>query len=540
MKRLENWNKYGLAVFLVLLNAAFFAFIAWFMPIRYEQNDDIMMCMIANGLYTGTPDAHLVYINALSGQLLVWLYTCTHAIEWYTVIFAGLHILSMSVIDYTVLRSNHSGYLKALWLAFLYVMWIRIIISFQFTTTAGLVCLAGILLLMRQGWRNLLLGSGLVLVASLIRFHSAALVSLLMAPVVVYHWGRDWRRYVPMIVLFMLVIGGRVGNRMYYQSDEWKYYREYNTIRANMTDNPNARTRRVFNNLPDGVTEADYRLFLNFFPDPNIMDLEALKQINTHVNAMPLSQKLMNIERLSKYGLVLLTMLILMIMVDLSQPEKKMHLFIAGYAMFVIGLLILVSLDQFVKNRVFLCFVVPIVMAFFTLLPEKVSMKRVTGMAALIMVLIGVYIYQAGTARDNDYYHRTVVWNAFQDPLIKTLPAESRLATIGTTFSLEFINPFHIKDFNTRKFTLGWFTHIPFNKEVGESYMDLTRDDMYIFVPFNYDDVDSMINRVRQQIAFHYGVPTYVALYRRNGGYAIVQLRTTENWAEMEGIWENQ
>ena len=70
--------------------------------------------------------------------------------------------------------------------------------------------------------------------------------------------------------------------------------------------------------------------------------------------------------------------------------------------------------------------------------------------------------------------------------------------------------------------------------------MDLTRDDMYIFVPFNYDDVDSMINRVRQQIAFHYGVPTYVALYRRNGGYAIVQLRTTENWAEMEGIWENQ
>ena len=244
MKRLENWNKYGLAVFLVLLNAAFFAFIAWFMPIRYEQNDDIMMCMIANGLYTGTPDAHLVYINALYGQLLVWLYTWTHAIEWYTVIFAGLHILSMSVIDYTVLRSNHSGYLKALWLAFLYVMWIRIIISFQFTTTAGLVCLAGILLLMRQGWRNLLLGSGLVLVASLIRFHSAALVSLLMAPVVVYHWGREWRRYVPMIVLFMLVIGGRVGNRMYYQSDEWKYYREYNTIRANMTDNPNARTRR--------------------------------------------------------------------------------------------------------------------------------------------------------------------------------------------------------------------------------------------------------------------------------------------------------
>ena len=540
MKRFEEWNKYGLAVFLVVVNAAFFAFMAWFMPIRYEQNDDIMMCMIANGLYTGTPDPHLVYINALYGQFLTWLYTWTKAVEWYTLIFAGLHILSMSVIDYTVLRSNHSGYLKMLWLAFLYVMWIRIIISFQFTTTAGLVCLAGILLLMRQGWRNLLLGSGLVLIASLIRFHSAALVSLLMAPVVIYHWGNDWKRYLPMAALFVLVIGCRIGNKFYYQTDEWKYYREYNTIRANMTDNPNARSRRVFQNLPEGVTEADYKLFLSFFPDPNIMDLEALKLINTHVNAMPLSQKLMNVERLSKYGLVIITLLILMLMVDLAQPESKMHFFIGGYAMYVIGLLILVCLNQFVKNRVFLCFVIPIVMAFFTLLPEKVSMQRVTAMASLILVLIGVYIYQAGTARDNDYYHRAVVWNAFQYPLIKTLPSDSRLATVGTTFSLEFINPFHIKDFNTRKFSLGWFTHIPFNKDVGESYIDLTRENMYLFVPVNYDDAESMINRIRQQIAFHYGVPTYVDLYRRNGGYAIIQLRTTDNWAAMEEIWENQ
>ena len=111
------------------------------------------------------------------------------------------------------------------------------------------------------------------------------------------------------------------------------------------------------------------------------------------------------------------------------------------------------------------------------------------------------------------------------------------MATVGTWFGMQYMNPFEIKDFNTRKLAMGWLTYIPFNKEVCESFVDLMQDNMYIFVAANYEDVESTLNRVRQQIAFHYGIPTHVELYRRNGGYAIVQLRRTENWAAMEDIY---
>ncbi len=60
MKSIYEWNKYGLIALLLVVNAAFFALMAWVMPIRFEENDDVMMCMIANGLYSGSPDAHLV------------------------------------------------------------------------------------------------------------------------------------------------------------------------------------------------------------------------------------------------------------------------------------------------------------------------------------------------------------------------------------------------------------------------------------------------------------------------------------------------
>lgn len=537
MKSVYDWNKYGLIALLLVLNAAFFALMAWVLPIRFEENDDVMMCLIANGLYSGSPDAHLVYINALYGQVLAWLYTWTRAVEWYTLSFAVLHVVSMTVIDYTILRTRHNGYVKLIWLIFLYIMWVRIILSFQFTTTAGLVCLAGVLLLQREGWRNLLAGCGLVFVASLIRFHSAALVALLMMPVMVYQWKFNWRKYVPMVVLLALVVGARWANSQYYKAEDWQYYKQYNALRAKLNDNPNARSERVYDNLPNGVVRQDYDLLLRFTPDPEVMNLETLQAISRNVKEMPLSQKVLNVERLDKYAWIIVTLLLLMVLVDMSRPEKKMHFLMAGYALFVLGLLVLVSLDGFVKNRVFLCFVVPVVMAFYRLLPEVIGRKRLITMSGLMTVLCVLYVLQTAAVRNDDYYRRNVIWRAFQQPLVQTLPPDSRLATVGTWFGMQYMNPFQIKQLNTRKFALGWFTYIPFNKEICESFVDLMQDNMYIFVPADFQEATSMLNSVRQQIAFHYGIPSHIELYRRNGAYAIVRLRRTEDWAAMEDIY---
>ena len=224
------------------VNIIFFAVMAMVLPLGFEENDDVMMCMIANGTYSGVPDFHLVYINVLYGCVLTWLYGLTSAVEWYTVSFAILHIVSMSVLVYCVLTTpNRARWERVLWLLVLYVLWIRIIGALQFTTTAGLVCIAGCMLLLRPSAKVRWSGVGLVIIAALIRVFAAGLVGLLMAPIILYTYRLEWRKYIPVVVMLMAVVGCRVVNLASYERDpEWRYFWHYNQLRAQLNDNPNA------------------------------------------------------------------------------------------------------------------------------------------------------------------------------------------------------------------------------------------------------------------------------------------------------------
>ena len=137
------------------------------LPLQFEENDDVVMAMIANGTYSGSPDCHLVYINVIYGAVLAFLYGITKAVEWYTLAFAALHVVSMSVLVYCILTTeNRSSWERWLWSIVLYVLWARIIVALQFTTTAGLVCLAGCMLLLRESRKARWSGVMLVVIAA--------------------------------------------------------------------------------------------------------------------------------------------------------------------------------------------------------------------------------------------------------------------------------------------------------------------------------------------------------------------------------------
>ena len=110
-------NRYALFALVLIANIAYVALLASVLPIRYEENDDIMMAMIANGSYSGAPDYHLVYINVIYGYVLTLLYGWTSAVEWYTLSFMVLHVLSMSFLSYCILTTpNRARWEKGLWL----------------------------------------------------------------------------------------------------------------------------------------------------------------------------------------------------------------------------------------------------------------------------------------------------------------------------------------------------------------------------------------------------------------------------------------
>ena len=518
----------GLKYIVLGVNIAFFALMAAVLPTQFEENDDIVMAMIANGAYSGSPDCHLVYINVIYGAVLAFLYGLTKAVEWYTLAFAALHVVSMSVLVYCILTTeNRSPWERWLWIIVLYVLWARTIIALQFTTTAGLVCLAGCMLLLRESKKARWSGVVLVVIAALVRFMAAGLVGLLMAPIIVYTYRLNWRKYTAVVVMLMAVVGCRMVNRHVYESDpEWKYYREYNQLRAQLNDNPNAYQLQP-EQLPEGVEWTDYKLLLNFIPDPEQIDLPTIRQISAVVDNMPIQSQMQNLHRLDKYAVELAILMALLVLMILTTGNRSKYIFLILYSFFMAALMIHVSLDGFLKNRVFLCMLMPLLMTDFMLLPKTTGLKRRWGIVIALLCLSGWYGYQIHFERQKERYTREF-WELLQRPLLEYMSADTYLVTIGSSMHVEAMNPWHIWPYECRKYTLGWMTWLPHNKTMGHSYKALLRDEMYVFTDRNYEDENSKLSVIRSQIEHHYGVRTEVKWKIRNGRFAIVKVNALE------------
>lgn len=518
----------GLKYIVLAGNIIFFAMMAWLLPLGFEENDDVMMAMIANGTYSGVPDFHLVYINVLYGFVLAGLYSLTKAIEWYTLSFAVLHILSMSVLVYCILTtSNRAKWERVLWLLILYVLWARIIGALQFTTTAGLICLAGCMLLLRESAKARWTGVAFVIIAALIRFMAAGLVGLLMTPIIVYTYRLNWRKYIAIVVMLTAVVGCRVTNHMVYDHNpEWKYFRAYNQLRAQLNDNPNAY-KMTTSQLPENIDPMDYQLLLRFIPDAEQIDLPAIRQLSATVGEVPFKQQLQNLHRLDKYAGEVVILFALLVLMILTTGNRDKRIFLVLYTLFILVIIVHVSLDGFLKNRVFLCMLVPMLATDFMLLPNTTGLKRKWGIGIAMVALSAWYGYQIYQEEMTADYNR-YVWTHLQQPLLEYVPEEAYVTTIGTSMMMEATNPWHIWPYNSRKYTLGWLTWCPLNKPVGHSYRALLRDDMYVFTHINYTHEHTALQRVCEQIEKHYGVPTEIVWKCRNGGYALVRVKVKD------------
>lgn len=154
-------KKYWSFITLLGINVIFFVIISFLFDIRFEENDDVMMCLIANGNYSGKPDCHLVFQNALWGYILSSLYGLIASVEWYSLFLFITHIVAITIITSSIIQKWKDNIILLLFfLIGIYTLWSVTIQSFQFTTTSGLICIAGCVLLLNSA-NNTLWGGGI-------------------------------------------------------------------------------------------------------------------------------------------------------------------------------------------------------------------------------------------------------------------------------------------------------------------------------------------------------------------------------------------
>lgn len=158
------------------------------LPTRFEENDDVVMLGIASGYYTGEPSEFLVFSNVLIGHLLSTLYTYWPEWPWYSLYLYSFHWLALGLFGLFAIKHLKSP-LNFLLITGVVFFEIYSLSYLQFTTTAGMVGLAGALWLWNANknpfWLNLL-GIFAVFTCGIIRSKVLYLVTLLSVPILGY------------------------------------------------------------------------------------------------------------------------------------------------------------------------------------------------------------------------------------------------------------------------------------------------------------------------------------------------------------------
>ena len=190
---------------LLFVNLVFLTLAIVLLPFSYECVDDRFLAWVTSGYLSGHPEFHTVYMHTFYAWIESRLYMMLPQIEWHTWLFLVIHLTSLSVIGYCLLKTDQNKWVKCASLLLLYVLEIYFLTHLQFTTTAGLVATAGMMLIVSR--KEYGTGVALFFLGVIIRYKAAMFCGVVVAalyPLVLLRQGFVKRQ---LIVLGLCAVG---------------------------------------------------------------------------------------------------------------------------------------------------------------------------------------------------------------------------------------------------------------------------------------------------------------------------------------------
>jgi hypothetical protein len=514
-------------LWLLIFNVAFFILAAWLLPSRFEENDDVTMLLFSSGKYSGTPEAHLVFINYVYGLVLKFLYSWNDQIEWYSVLFAFFHIISISVLSWLILTSEKvSSVSKWLFFTMIYLFEVRFILLFQFTTTAALCALSGILLIRLKNGPQQIFGAILFIIGGMIRFEAALLVLMILSPSFLNNMLANKKLkfsrslFFIAIALVLSFIFKYVDYQSYQQTEDWKYYQQYNKVRGKINDNPFVANFK--NHLPTGITFSDFKLLYDFLPDGHVWDLEKLVIVKKGIQKVTLKQKLFHfIPALKPFYVILAIICICWFFLIITPSINKMNKLILGLSFFLfLSILFYISTFGFIKSRVFLPALFTFIFVLFISLEDsnKSDFKFFISICFFGIMFLKQDIFTWYSSKE----YREKLFSQ-QKELVTQYFETGHKTLIPYNLSIQFYDPFSIsnKFMAGQLYSSGWATRIPFNKMKFESYLDLING-YAIFL--NKNAYSYICNMLKISIKTNYGIDVSPVIEFKSKDFVIARL----------------
>ncbi|WP_354264200.1 hypothetical protein [Bradyrhizobium sp. GM2.2] len=255
---------------------------------KWETNDDVAMSMVAHGY--GIADygsAHLFFSNVLWGVIVRSLPSINGILGYSVATMLSLTLAGAAIV-YFLLRLAIRPIFTVL---VLIVVFMRPTLFPQFTETAGLLAVGGVLGLLSYQRRgsvfDLVAACCLAFLAYLIRDLELALVAAVGLPLL------PWRKLIALrsarlaaVGLAICLGGATVANVRAYSSPEWQTFRQQNFARAPLTD---FDATKFILERPElmqrhGLSPNDVRLVSNwFFVDPRLSNPDLLRSLLSEI-----------------------------------------------------------------------------------------------------------------------------------------------------------------------------------------------------------------------------------------------------------------
>lgn len=270
------------------LNILFLLLYIVFGRMQYGALDDYFISSVLTGAYGAEYDVHLYFVNAILGYILRPLYWLFPKISWYFVFELLGTFFSFTTISYFVIRRLPAKYGIVVSSIFLASFTPDFYFQLQFTQCATIYTAVGVVAfsegLLNSKKRFLVLGGLLLLAGSIMRFEGFLLgipFAFFLLAACLFEKKFSFTAAVTLCLFLVSIWGLRVYDRSLYAEGEYKYYADYQPIRAYFGDGAFYDIESAYDELEErGMLGIDFNMLSDWmFYDTKVFQIDSLKPI---------------------------------------------------------------------------------------------------------------------------------------------------------------------------------------------------------------------------------------------------------------------
>jgi len=458
----------------------------WFLPWRFQVNDDVIMMWLVSGAYTGEPESYAVFIHPLLSWFFSILYTNIPEFNWYGAFWFSVIYFSYLLITYSIQKTAFSKFEKVVFTLFFLILCLHLCYFLQFTLVAGISGLAGLLFLFSQKNNNSLaiyiFGLLAILVSILVRWESFALIAIgfSLYQCVFFSPSLLKEKFLTFLLIGLIFLSGVFSKIFFERNSEYADYLSFNKARSSVIDHP------VFYYMvkSDQIKpDSDWFYFSRWMFEEGNVSEETLKVKEEELNKARWNmnffsstmQRFWTIQKTELFKSMCILFLSLLYFLYLKKSRKGILFFLIWGLFFLFFNFYFLILGRVIL-LFFLVLFIPIISQ-----GKEGSFKKFEKLSIAILLLFFII-------HSNNFYKEAKdrkLMNSELNSLLANIPAKEPLFIEGF-FEYNFMDVYNWKK-PTPNISLGWLSRSPFQKKAMKRFgiNSLATMNSYYFIGIN-------------------------------------------------------